>query len=321
MNTTPTVLVLGANGRFGAAAAQAFSAAGWRVLAQVRRAGPHAHPVTVPLQDTAALAAAAQGASVVVYALNPPYTDWESQALPLFRQGLDVARRLGARLLLPGNVYNFGAGMPARLDEATPMRPTTSKGRIRVQMEQALRDSGLDATVIRAGDFFGAGTGSWLDLVIAKDIARGRLVLPGDPDVLHAWAYLPDLARAFVAVAGQAMPGFHDFAFEGHSLTLRELTEALKVEAQALGLQPPSGGWRTSRMPWGAMRVAGLFNPMLRELVRMRYLWQVPHALDGRRLAATVGPLPATPLPLALRRSLQALGHGKGMAPGLSLAA
>ena len=34
----PTVLVLGANGRFGAAAVNAFAAAGWRVLAQLRRA-------------------------------------------------------------------------------------------------------------------------------------------------------------------------------------------------------------------------------------------------------------------------------------------
>lgn len=32
-----SVLVLGANGRFGAAAAQAFRDAGWRVMAQVRR--------------------------------------------------------------------------------------------------------------------------------------------------------------------------------------------------------------------------------------------------------------------------------------------
>ena len=32
------VLILGANGRFGLAAAQAFDAAGWEVVAQVRRA-------------------------------------------------------------------------------------------------------------------------------------------------------------------------------------------------------------------------------------------------------------------------------------------
>ena len=43
---TNTVLVLGARGRLGGAVAQAFAAAGWRVLAQ-RRAGGAAQPVAL----------------------------------------------------------------------------------------------------------------------------------------------------------------------------------------------------------------------------------------------------------------------------------
>ena len=73
---TTTVLVLGARGRFGQAAARAFAAAGWRVIGQMR---PDAVPPPVPgiewcgiaLQDTAALMAATAGTSVVVHALNP----------------------------------------------------------------------------------------------------------------------------------------------------------------------------------------------------------------------------------------------------------
>ncbi len=41
--------------------------------------------------------------------------------------------------------------------------------------------------------------------------------------------------------------------------------------------------------------------PMLRELSRMAYLWQVPHELDGRRLAALCGPMPTTAVDQALR--------------------
>ena len=85
--TRPTVLIHGANGRFGAAAALAFAAAGWRVLAQVRRAPSGglarvAEPVALPLTDTAGLARAAAGASVVVHAVNPPYTRWDAEAMP-----------------------------------------------------------------------------------------------------------------------------------------------------------------------------------------------------------------------------------------------
>src|SRR5688572_22658095 len=160
----PIALVLGANGRLGAAAVQAFAAAGWLVRAQARRAPAQALPdgathVALPLDDAAGLAAAAEGARVVVYALNPQYVQWSTQALPLLRQGIAVAQRLQATLMLPGNVYNYGAGMPPRLDAHTPQQPSTRKGRIRVQMEDELRalaaHGALRSIVVRAGDFFG----------------------------------------------------------------------------------------------------------------------------------------------------------------------
>lgn len=313
------VLVLGASGRFGQAAVQAFAAAGWQVSGQVRHAPTTpwpagASPLVVPLADTGALAAT--GASVVVHAVNPVYTAWEAEAMPALRLGLDAAERLRAHFLLPGNVYNFGAGMPSRLDERTPERPSTDKGRQRVMMEaeiaaRAARGS-LRGTVIRAGDFYGAGRGSWLDLVVVKDLARGRLVYPGPLNVAHAWAYLPDLARTFVAVAAQPQgPAFARLHFAGHTLTGRELLAALERVAGSLGVVP-RGGWRRSTLPWGLVRLAAPFWPMGRELLTMRYLWQVPHALDGSALAQAVGVLPQTPVDEALAQALTALGFGGG---------
>ena len=61
-------------------------------------------------------------------AVNPPCIAWAKQMLPLARCGMAIAERLGARLLLPGNVYNFGETMPARLTEDTPQRAAGRKG-------------------------------------------------------------------------------------------------------------------------------------------------------------------------------------------------
>ncbi len=210
-----TVLVLGANGRFGLAVAQAFAAAGWRVLAHVRRDAAAAMPAGAELvrAPLAALAEALRGRAapdVVVHGINPIYTRWDEEALPAARAAMDLAERFGARFMLPGNVYNHGAAMPPWIDEATPQRPTTAKGRIRAEMEGELeRRAGagrLRSTVLTAGDFFGAGSGSWFDQVVAKSIAKGKLSYPGDPALVHAWAYLPDVARAFVAVASLPEP-------------------------------------------------------------------------------------------------------------------
>jgi uncharacterized protein YbjT (DUF2867 family) len=79
MSSSSSVLILGARGRFGLAAARAFAQAGWKVHAQVRPGGggpaiAGVRWLAADPEDTAALAAAAAGAEVVVQALSPQYT-------------------------------------------------------------------------------------------------------------------------------------------------------------------------------------------------------------------------------------------------------
>lgn len=304
----PTVLILGAAGRIGRSLALAFVRAGWRTLAVSRRPLPlelnGAEALQLDARQVDELVAAAAGASVVINALNAPYHRWDEQALPLARAAQTVAQRLGALLMLPGNVYNFGRELPAVLTPDTPEVGNTSKARLRIAMEAEMAAApGLDSVVIRAGDFFGgAGTGSWFDLAVTSQLGRGRVIYPGNPDLAHAWAYLPDLAQAFVAVAArrEQLQGHRRLHFAGHTMTGHLLADALSEAAQ----RPLKLG----RLPWGLMRLAAPLVPSWRAIVEMRYLWERPHRLDGRALKALVGPLPATPLDDALAHSLQALG-------------
>jgi len=314
--TNETILVLGANGRFGRVAVRTFAAAGYRVLAQARRpllddGGPLVSHVPIGVERTAALAKTAGGASVVINAMNPLYTRWDSDALPLGAAAVAIAKALRATLMLPGNVYNYGSPMPAVITEATPQRPTTRKGEIRLQIEQQMRADGLRSIVVRAGDYFGGpGTGSWLDLVIAKDLAKGRITYPGPRHIEHAWAYLPDLARAFVALA-QARERFetHEVLnFPGHSLTGEQLVTGIVRAARRNGLLAGSGAPVIKAMPWTLLRLAGLVHPMLREVVRMSYLWREPHRLSGDKLLSAIGKVPQTGLDDALDASLAELG-------------
>ena len=318
-----TILILGARGRFGLAAARAFANAGWRVLGQLRPGAPAPADagiewLAMDLRAGAALAQAARGSDVVLHAVNPPYPKWEQQAMPALEQAIALAVELRARLMLPGNVYNFGSGMPAVLREDTPQHADTRKGRIRVAMEQRLlqasRDEHLNSIVVRAGDFFGNGRGSWFDLALAKGLAHGKLTYPGAGEVATAWAYLPDLAIAFERVASRALvdpAGFEPFEvlhFKGYSLRASDWMAALAPLARGQGGRTGPAALQRAAMPWWLIRSLAWAVPMFRELAEMQYLWQTPHALANDKLTALIGAEPHTPLALAARAALVDLG-------------
>lgn len=313
---TKSVLILGARGRLGLSAARAFAAAGWRVWGQVRP-GSVPPPVAgvewlaTAITDTEALQRAARGAQVVVHAANPAYTNvaWQAQVLPLTDAALAIAQALNATLMVPGNVYNFGPQAPLLLRPDTAQRPDTVKGRVRVAMEQRLVDSPVQTVVLRAGDFFGQGTGSWFDTVVAKELPKGIVRYPAASGVHTAWAYLPDLAQAFVRVADQrAALGPHAVLhFAGHNLCAADWQQALAAPMAARGWVAPGAVPRYKALPWWGLRIAGWFSPMLAALVEMRYLWQRPYGLDNFALVRLIGPEPRTPLAQAVAGAVDGL--------------
>lgn len=307
---TPCVAVLGANGRLGREAAKAFRDAGWKVRAIARKPGHRLDGVEyIPADamEEKALIAATTNCAAIFNGLNPPYTQWRQFVLPMARNVLAAARTHGALHLFPGNVYNFGSAIPPFPDEATPFAGDHAKAAIRIEVEalfaRAAREEGVRTAVVRAGDFFGGeGKGAWFDLALASRIAKGTFVYPGPLDVEHAWAFLPDLAAAFVAVAQRAeqLPAFATFHFGGHNVTGRQMLSA--AESATGRTLKPAG------FPWLFLRLARPFWPMSRELLDMEYLWRRPHALTGDALEAFAGPLTHTPLNQAVARALADLG-------------
>ena len=303
------ILVLGAAGRLGFVAAEAFRDAGWQVKGLVRPSRAKAVPrrieaIEAVTRDEAV--AAASGCDVVLNALNPAITEWRKNALSLAYAAIAAAESNGATLLFPGSVWNYGRGMPPVLDESTSMHPTTRKGAMRVEIEQRIQeacDRGMRAIVLRAGDFFGGGSGSWFDLVIAKEIERSRLTYPGPLDVEHAWAYLPDFTDTLVRLAEKRenFSACETFGFAGHAVTGREFIATIEAITNSKFTQ--------RRMSWWFLKTLGQLLALGRELSELEYLWRVPHRISGDKLKAAIGEVPHTPLPEAIAASLRALGY------------
>ncbi|HZO47437.1 MAG TPA: NAD-dependent epimerase/dehydratase family protein [Xanthobacteraceae bacterium] len=301
------ILVLGAAGRLGFAACEAFRDAGWSVKGLVRPDAGWRAPKGIDViqtNDRAVAVKEARGTDIVLHALNAPYPGWAQHALPLAYSAIEAAEQSGATLMFPGNVYNYGAKMPAVLDEATEMNPTSNKGKIRSEIELRLReasDRGVRTIVLRAGDFFGRGRGSWFDLVLIKELAKNKVTYPGSLDVVHEWAYLPDYIDALIKLAAirDMLGQYETFGFPGHAVTGQEFVSAI---AKATGRKLKVG-----HINWWMMRTVGSIWQMGRELAEIGYLWDVPHRIDGTKLKAAIGEVPHTPLATAVTRSLREL--------------
>ncbi len=276
-----TALILGPSGRFGRHMAAAFRAAGWHLR----------------LFDRARddLDQAAQGVDIIVNGWNPSYPHWRAQVPGQTAQIIAAARTSGATVILPGNVYVFGPEMPATLRADTPQRAENPLGLVRREMEAAYRTSGVPVILLRAGDFIDTmASGNWFDRVLTAQLAKGVFRYMGPWDMPHAWAFLPDLTRAAVALAQQRdrLDRFEEVPFPGYTLTGEELAAALE---QATGQS-----LRRKSFNWTLFRALGPVWPLMRHVLEMRYLWNAPHGLDGTRLQELLPDFTPTPVVRAL---------------------
>ena len=310
-------LVLGAGGGIGGETARALSRHGWRVRALSRNlardAARHRDAgfewVAGAATSPESVRAAASGVSVIVHAVNPPgYRDWDKRVLPMLDNTIAAARAAGARILLPGTIYNYGADAFPVLREESPQHPPSRKGAIRVEMERRLEAAAAQGTpslIVRFGDFFGPTSGNnWFSQGMVKP---GRpltvLTYPGRPGAGHAWAYLPDAGETFARLLQrhEALARFERFHFEGfYDHSGGEMIAAVREAAARPKL-------RVAALPWLPLKLISPFNRTLRELGEMRYLWDSTVRLDGGKLAGFLGHEPRTPPVEALRATLRGL--------------
>ena len=309
MPTSKQVVILGINGHVGHPIATAFLAAGWDVVG-FGRSFKHPIPgvrfIKGDADSVAEMRAAIGDAEVVVNALNLRYDQWDRGRLEAQTERVVAALGTsGKTLLYPGNVYNYAA-TDRSITPDTAQRPETPRGAIRVRcealFEAAAKRGDIQYIVLRAGDFFGPDTiGDWFDLAMLRDAGKGRFAGPGPLGVKHSWAYLPDLARAFEKLAfhRSELGAVERFHFGGHFETPEALAAAI-VKGSPIPL-------KQTGFPWTVLRLIGLVDGVMREVVKMRYLWANPMQLVDPRLDAILGEGFATPFETAVAARVQHL--------------
>ena len=319
MGSSNTALVLGATGGIGGEVARQLRDSGWNVRALRRGAAQALEQrdgmtwVRGDAMNAEDVRAAAESCSVIVHAVNPPgYRRWAELVLPMLDNTMAAARSVGATIVLPGTVYNFGPDALPLLTEESPQHPVTRKGAIRAEMERRLfaaSTNGARVLIVRSGDFFGPLAGNnWFSQCLVKP---GQPVMavsyPGRRGVGHQWSYLPDVARAMIELLAlrDSLAPFATFHMTGHwDADGAQMVEAIQRVVTRRGGRKP----RVTGFPWWLVTLASPFVTTLREMREMRYLWREPVRMDNARLITALGQESHTPLDEAVEATLIGLG-------------
>ena len=301
MTTTNTHVVFG-TGAIGMALIEQLSSSGEQVRA-VNRSGSADVPDGVEVVGGDATSdeftkEVCADASIVYFCLNPPYTNWPELFPPLQAAVIEGAASAGAKLVVMDNLYMYPPMNGTPLTEDLPYTATTTKGSVRGQMAQdlmAAHDSGkVRVTVGRASDYFGPrGLLSAMgERVFYPALAGKKAQVMGNPDLLHTYSYIPDIARGLIIL------GEHDEA-DGRTwhfpnaptvTTTQFIDEVFSAAGTVPGIQA---------MPRWMVNAVGLFNGNVRELKEMLYEYEEPFVVDDSRFVAAFGNI-ATPLPEAI---------------------
>src|SRR5215211_6196899 len=222
---------------------------------------------------------ASEGASVVYFALNPPYNKWPELFSPLQAGVLEGAASAGAKLIAMENLYMYGPTGGRPITENLPYAPNTRKGRVRARMSQDLMEAHktgrVRVAIGRASDAFGPRmlTSAAGEQVFGRAVEGKSAQLAGDPDQPHTYTYVPDIGK------GLAILGEREEALgrawhlpSSETVATRQFVEMIFEEVG----QPA----RIQAAPKIVLRVMGLFNPGMREMIEMLYEFEEPFVVD-----------------------------------------
>ena len=316
MKSMGKVALFGAAGAIGKSLAAALhdNHREYRVVGRSREAlqrtfgsDPLAEIVTWNPDDAASVRAAAQDIDTIVYLVGVAYDHFELHP-QLMRKMLDGAIAAGVpRMLLIGTVYPYGLPQTNPVREDHVRNPHTFKGRMRKEQEDLLLAADaagqIRGAVLRLPDFYGPGVDkSFLHMIFVAAAKGTRAQVIGPLDTPHEYVYVPDVGPVVTRlIENPAAYGRWWHLAGAGTITAREVVQ--RAFAQT--------GHKPKMIVAGktTLRLMGLFNPLMREMVEMNYLQTNPVVLDDSALRGLLGEIKKTPYDEGIRHCVKAVLH------------
>lgn len=247
-----------------------------------RKVNPADELVTGDLTDAAAVDGAVAGAEVAYLTAGLPYRAslWEETWPRVMENAISACLKHDAALIFFDNIYCYGK-VDGPITEACLLQASTRKGKVRIglqrRLEKAWEKEGLKGAIVRAADFYGRGApGSMLEvLVLAKYRQQKKAQWLCNDQVRYSMTYTPDAALG-TALVGHDPDTWHQV---WHLPTSAEAVTASALIALCAELSGVRAGHTLLNKTM--LRMAGLFDPTVREIVEMTYQYQYPYVFDS----------------------------------------
>lgn len=297
--------ILGAGGPIGNELSRILAArkTPFRLVSRSPKPVAGAEILAADLADREQTIRAVAGSSVVYLLVGLKYElkVWQELWPRIMANAIEACKRAQAKVIFFDNVYMYGK-VDGPMTENTPYAPCSKKGEIRAKIATSLMNEvkagGLSAMIARSADFYGPDTKNGVpNVLVFEAFAKGsRASWLVNAAVPHSLTFTPDAAHGLTLLADRASAWNQVW----HLPTTTDPPtgkDFIVMAAKEFGVSPKY--WVLSRP---MLRLAGLFNPLVRESYEMLYQNYYPYLFDSTKFAKEFG-FTGTPYPDGIRIS------------------
>ena len=230
---------------------------------------------------------AVRGATRVLLSVAFPYDSrvWAAAWPSTMRNVVEACADVGARIVFIDNLYQLGPQIEPRR-ENMPLSNTGGKPAALAETTriwQAASDR-VRFAALRCSDFYGPGVAvSYLGATGFGQTAKGKAAQLVSPDTPHDFAYVPDIARAAVALLDAPDDAFGQ-VWNMPCAPTRTPRAILALGAAAIGKRP-----KVVAIPLWLLPLGGLMIRFLREVADVAFTWDRPYQIDSSKFVRRFG--------------------------------
>jgi nucleoside-diphosphate-sugar epimerase len=224
-----------------------------------------------------------EGSSIVYSVIGFPYKTkiWQERWPKYITSVVEACAKHKAKLVFFDNIYMYDPDYLDGMNEETPHRPVSKKGRVRKQVVDIITNSvekgEIEAIIARAPDFISLNNSVITEMVIRNLMNGKKAMWFSKLDVVHNFISMPDAAKA-TALLGNTKDAYNQTWHLPTDQTRYTGQDWINIIAELTETNP-----KVSRLSPGMISFIGIFNSFMKEFREMNYQYDRDYFFDSSK--------------------------------------